>query len=154
METTTKKSSGRLWAWGTVIVYCLFAGGTIGFVLFASTQKVELVSDDYYKNEVVYHDQIERVNRTNALDESVEWHLSDDKKTLDFLFSLRLVKEGTITFYRPSASAMDKIYTIKTDEAGSQQVSLAGLQEGMWRVKVQWQDNDGKSYYKEANLTL
>ncbi|MBI3259690.1 MAG: FixH family protein [Ignavibacteriae bacterium] len=154
MENTEKKSRGRLWSWGTAIAYCLFAGGTIAFVIFASTQKVELVSDDYYKNEVVYQQQIERINRTNALEESIEWHISDDKKTLDFLFSLRLVKGGTITLYRPSSTTMDKKYTITAGDVVAQHIPLTGLERGMWRVKVNWYDNDGKSYYKEADLML
>lgn len=154
METNSKKSKGRPWAWGTVIVYCLFAGGTIGFVLFASTQKVELVSDDYYKKEVVYQQQIERINRTNALDESINWHISESRKTLDFLFSLQLVKGGTITLYRPSESSQDKKFSINVMDGGGQHISLDGLSKGMWRVKVEWNGTDGKSYYKEGDITL
>ncbi len=154
MENITSKSRGRLWSWGTAIVYCIFAGGTIAFVIFTTTQKVDLVSEDYYKKEVVYHDQIERINRTNALDESVDWHIGNNGKTLDFLFSLRLVKGGTITLYRPSSSSMDKKYTITVRDEGLQRIPVEELAKGLWRVKVEWYDNDGKSYYKEAELTL
>lgn len=153
MENITSKSRGRLWSLGTVIVYCLFAGGTIAFVIFTTTQKVELVSDDYYQKEVLYHEQIERINRTNALDESIDWHIADNGKTLDFLFSMRLVKGGTITLYRPSSSSMDKKYTIIVG-GGLQSIPIEGLTKGMWRIKVEWYDSDGKSYYKEADLTL
>jgi hypothetical protein len=153
MQTTALKSRGRLWAWGTGIVYCVFAAATIGFVVFASTQKVELVSEDYYKNEVAYHEQIERINRTNALKESLEWKIGSEGKTLDFYFASHAISGGTITFYRPSTSSMDKKYTIAIDKQGMQSLPLEGLSKGMWRIKVEWSEND-KTFYKEADLIL
>ena len=154
MQNENQKSRGRTWAWGTVIVYCLFAAGTIGFVVFASTQKVDLVSEDYYKNEIVYQKQIERMNRTNALKETVTWHISGDGKTVEFKFPHNDITAGSIKFYRPSSSSLDKEFKVSPNGDGIQNIPVESLAKGMWKVKVEWQAKTAESFYKEADLFL
>ncbi|MBS1537367.1 MAG: FixH family protein [Bacteroidetes bacterium] len=153
MQNETQKSRGRMWAWGTAIVYCLFAAGTIGFVVFASTQKVDLVSEDYYKNEIVYQKQIERMNRTNALKETVTWYISGDGKTVEFKFPNNDITDGTIKFYRPSSSSLDKEFKVTPNADGIQFIPVESLPKGMWKVKVEWSEHN-ENYYLESNLML
>jgi len=153
MQIETKKSSGKLWAWGTATVYSLFAAGTIGFVVFASTQKVELVSEDYYKNELNYQQKIDRIHRTNTLAETVQWQLTEDGKTVNFHFPTPNVTKAIIKFYRPSSSSLDKEFSVIPDSDGNFRISVESLAKGMWRIKIEWSEND-KTYYKEADVIL
>ena len=60
------------WGKGIAVVYILFVIGTLSFVTFAFTQKVELVSNDYYAQEIDYQNRIEQTERANALEEHVD----------------------------------------------------------------------------------
>lgn len=153
MESDSNKMSGKRWVWGTAIIYVLFACGTVGIVFFASRQKEELVSEDYYKREVAYQQKIEDIKRTNALKESISWKLSDDRKTMEFHFLPHTATTGSILFYRPSESSMDKKIAIAPDANGVQQVNIDGLAKGLWKIKVEYTENNLR-YYKEADVTL
>ncbi len=46
--------------------FILFGGYIAGFIVFASRQKMDLVRNDYYDQEIRYQQQIDRVQRTAA----------------------------------------------------------------------------------------
>ena len=50
--------SGFHWGWRISIIYISFALSTLGFMFFSLTQKVDLVSDTYYKEELNYEKTI------------------------------------------------------------------------------------------------
>src|ERR1035438_2491522 len=58
------KTSRNLWPVGIIVTFALFFAGTVGLVVMACTQKVDLVSADYYEQELKFQGQIDRVERT------------------------------------------------------------------------------------------
>ncbi|MBK9247317.1 MAG: FixH family protein [Ignavibacteria bacterium] len=151
METQTKKQRGRPWLWGTIIVYCLFASGTLGFVFFASSQKVDLVSEDYYKQELQYQQHIETVKRTGDAAKKVQWNLSADATSIDF--QIPNSATGTIRFYRPASSTLDKSFAMKAGSDGVQRIPVADIAKGYWKVKIEWKEQNN-SYYEETEVTI
>ena len=151
MDTQTKKKRGRPWLWGTIIIYCLFASSTLGFVFFASSQKVDLVSEDYYKQELQYQYHIETVKRTGVDEKKVKWKVETDGSSISF--RLPASAQGTITFYRPSSSSLDKSFMISPDVDGVQKIRLQGLASGLWKVKIAWKV-ESISYYDEMNVII
>jgi hypothetical protein len=55
---------------------------------------------------------------------------------------------GTITLYRASDAAADRILDLALDTGGRQAISLAGLQAGHWTVQVRW-TAEGREFYLE-----
>lgn len=151
MDTQTKKQRGRPWLWGTIIVYSLFASGTLGFVYFASSQKVDLVSEDYYKQELQYQNHIETVRRTDRDAKSVQWNLSPDGAAVEFHFPSSV--SGTITFYRPSTSKLDRTFTIAAGTDGVQRIPVESIPKGFWKVKIDWKEQS-TAYYTEIDVTI
>ena len=49
------------WGKGIFIFYSLFVVAILSVVYFAFTQEVNLVSEDYYQQEIAYESQIERI---------------------------------------------------------------------------------------------
>ncbi len=128
------------WPAGLVIFFILFGGYIAGFVIFASSQRMDLVREDYYDQEIRFQKQIDRVNRSAPVlaDASIVYSPAAAQITV----SLPSVNQsnilGTITFYRPSDAGMDASVKLGLNAAGSQSLGVGNLQNGLWRVRVQW----------------
>ena len=144
-----KKSRKSYWGYGIAAVYTLFALATLSFVAFTMTQKVELVSQDYYAKEVTYEDQINRLRQTKDLDSQVTCELSPDGKFIKLQMPPKMAAvQGTVLFYRPSESALDRELKLDPDDDGTQNIPTAKLARGVWRIKVMW-SFEGRDFYNE-----
>jgi len=141
------------WGKGMATVYIVFVIGTLSFVVYALTQKVELVSKDYYAQEVAYQKRIEQIERTNALSESVNIDIANNK--VNILFPTEAIpQKGTIHFYHPSTSSLDTIITIKENNSEkSMMIDIATLPKGHWKIVTKWFSNN-TDYYSESVVTL
>ena len=137
------------WAMGITAIYLIFALVMIGLVLFSTTQRVELVSQNYYENEIKYQSHIETVKRTQELKEKPIWNIRKDK--IEILFPASIDERtisGTYKFYRPSNSGADFTIPVKLIQH-SQNVDIAKLIKGMWKLQISWRMN-GIDYYDET----
>lgn len=142
------------WAAGIVILYGGFAVFIVGFLVFASFQKVELVAPDYYEQEIRYEEQLERIRRTKGLPDGLTWSLAARELTVQFPETLRgKTVSGTIVLYRASDASADRRIPVAIDANLRQIVPLHNLRTGHWRVKLEWKV-DSQSYYDEENFTL
>ena len=146
---SANKSRKSYWGYGIAAVYTIFALATLSFVGFTMTQKVELVSKDYYTQEVAYEQQINRLRQTKDLENQVTCKLSADGKFIQLHLPPKMVAvQGTITLYRPSESALDMELELDPDDDGTQNIPIAKLARGLWRVKVTW-SAEGRDFYNE-----
>ena len=148
--------TGRAWAWGIVGACVLFIGVMLGFVAFSFSQRVDLVSRDYYQREIEHQQQIDRVTRTGSLPAGIAWDLAQEGGQAVFAFPLERVEKpvrGSIHLYRPADASLDQKWKIALDGAGRQRVPLASLEPGRWRVKIDWKLGE-KEYYSEFALTV
>lgn len=143
--------------WGTRIFlsFVVFAIIIFTMVFISMNQDINLVADDYYKQEIEYEDQIQRIRNTKALIESPV--ISIDKSTQEVIIQFpgsiaKTVQEGSIHFFRPSDSSLDKRYVLSLDETGIQRISIVGRLKGLWKVKLSWKDQE-LEYYDEKILT-
>jgi hypothetical protein len=143
-----------LWGYGVAAVYSLFALATLSFVAFTMTQKVELVANDYYAQEVAYEKQIRREQQTKDLEKQMTCELTADHQFIHLQLPAEMkAAQGTILLYRPSESALDQELKLKLDGNGSQTISTAKLSKGAWRVKVTW-SHAGREFYHEFLLQV
>ncbi len=135
------------WGWGIATVYTVFALGTLAFAYFSFSQKVELVSTDYYNKEVSFDQHASRVRNSQALTTPVQAHYDEQAEliTLSFPFS---GAHGSVQLYRPSESGQDQTLDVRCDERNQMFIPTKSLSKGLWRVKVEW-DAAGKNYYDE-----
>lgn len=144
------------WNWGTgiTIVIIIFLIVTIGTTIFFMNQKVDLVASDYYKKGIEHQKQIERINRTNALDENISIH--PESGFVKVLFPKDFSKEiysGNIQFYRPSDSNKDFSLELKIDSTGQQLIPTHNIEKGYWKVIINW-SQDSVEYYKENAFVI
>lgn len=143
------------WGVGLVAAYLLFASSTLGFVAFAMSQSVELVSDDYYQRSLVEDARIEATRQADALGPALACRPSPDRRALVIQLPLAHVATaaGTVTLYRPSSVAADRRVPLSLDAVGQQRVPLAGLAAGRWLVVLDWQAG-GRRYHHERPLLV
>lgn len=148
------KSRKSLWGYGIAVVYVIFAIATLSFVAFTMTHKVELVSKDYYAQEVAYEQQINRLRQTATLTQELACELSPDGQFIRLRVPPKMAAvHGTILLYRPSESSLDMELELDPDDDGTQNIPTAKLARGVWRVKAIW-SFEGREYYNEFTVKV
>ena len=140
--------------WGTAIViaFAAFIGFIMYFVINMNTNDKydhDLVTEDYYKEELEYQKTIDKENNAKALDENISWRKTDEGLVLSFPKSLTAKKiQGTVFLYRPSNKQFDFESKISLSNHNLL-IPDNRLLDGRWNIKVDWKYN-GKSYlYKK-----
>lgn len=141
------------WGWKIAILYSLFAVATLSTAIYYMGQKVDLVAEDYYKQEMEYQGQIDRMSNAQAMPEPLDIVYSSAKKEVQLNFPLDQLKDlnGTIHFYRPSDAGEDISFDLEPSASGKQAIPVGNMQHGYWKVKVSWQTGKA-SYFHEKRL--
>jgi len=137
------------WGKGIFIFYSLFVVAILSVVYFSFTQDVNLVAEDYYKQELAYEDQISRIRNTNELANKPTVVLKSN--FIELTFPKEITPKGNILFFRPSDSSKDRRIPIALSVNGTQQIDFSTQQQGKWIAKLLWSD-DSKEYYQEFDF--
>ena len=137
------------WGTGIAIFMAVYMLGIIGVVIFSFQSEVNLVTKDYYQQELEYEDQIQRINNANrlAVKPTIELNSAAEAVLLTFPPALNPDK-GSVLFFRPSDFTQDKKYKLSLGVQNTQVFDFADMAAGMWKVKLLWEEGD-KSYFKE-----
>src|SRR5690606_13142391 len=141
------------WGTGIAVAYATFALATVGFVAFAMTKDVDLVSPEYYARSLVHDARMAATANAAALGTSLVVDSRPDAGVVYVRWPAAMAAgvSGTATFYRPSSAALDRTIPLAPDAAGAQTLPLAGLASGHWRLQLQWTADD-TAYYAEQDL--
>ena len=92
-----------------VILYLSFVGLILTLVFMSYGQKVELVSTDYYAQEINFQQKINATNNEKSLSgESITHSIIGSSVILKIDSALLSIDfKGTVTFFRPSDSSKD-----------------------------------------------
>src|SRR3954469_7977148 len=112
--------------WGNklVIVFLAFGGLMIYMVSRCIQTPVNLVSKEYYKDEIAYQEVIDGKNHANALSRNVM--VTHDDHFITLIFPEEMQKKtikGKIWFYCAAAADKDKKLILETNATGLQQIS-------------------------------
>ncbi|HEY0274216.1 MAG TPA: FixH family protein [Chitinophaga sp.] len=137
------------WGNGLTIAFCGFAL-LIGTLVYKSTHtKFDLVSEQYYDDEIHFQQQIEGA-RNAAKRTPVAVSQDDRFITLQFPDSLR--PSGQAWFYYPTDAQHDRHFALQTNN-GLQRIAKAQLQKGHCWIKLRWQA-DAVNYYTEQEMKI
>ena len=146
----------NIWPYAIIAYFAVFITGIVTWVCFAMRHDDQLVRTDYYEHEIKYQTQIDRLARTRALNSesviSYDFAGKSIRITLPSEMRGRTI-EGTIHLYRPSDARLDKKFSFSPSIDGVQQISVADLQGGFWKLRLDWKKGDAE-YYVEKSLVL
>src|SRR5690349_16050760 len=133
------QSSRNLWPYGIILTFIPFISGTVGLVIMACAQKADLVSPDYYEQEIRFQSHLNRAARTQSLGASVAYKPDTQQIRIELPKTLAPEKPvGQIHLYRPSAAGLDRHFVLDPDSQGFQSLDAAALVAGLWKVRVTW----------------
>ncbi|MET4108317.1 FixH family protein [Hymenobacter sp. UYP22] len=144
------------WPYAIVAAFVLFASFIGYLVQQAMRTSVELVSPDYYQQELTYQQRMETVARTAALPAPVQIEPDAATRRLRLQLPAAMAGQpvaGTIHLFRPSDQRLDFSLPLRPSTALQQQVSTAKMPAGYWRVRLDFTAG-GQAYCVERTITL
>jgi nitrogen fixation protein FixH len=150
------KSRPNLWPFGIITAFALFIAGTASLIVLACANRTDLVSADYYEQEIKFQGQMERVRRTQAL--GMPSRITYNAAAGRIVISVPGLQttgsvSGRIQLYRPSAAGLDKSMRFSPDSQGFQSVDATKLAPGLWKVRVHW-IVEHEEYFAEETLII
>lgn len=140
--------------WGTsiVIAFICFISFIMYFVISMNTNKKydhDLVTEDYYKKELEFQNDIDKENNSKTLNTNITWTKTTEGILITFPESLKPNEiTGKVFLYRPSNKQLDSETSISLSNHNLL-IPDKRLLDGRWNIKVDWQYK-GKSYlYKK-----
>jgi len=142
------------WGKKLIAVFIVFAAGMSYLVYRCSRVNVDLVSKEYYKDELKYEDIIQSTKTANALSGKVR--LIQQGAVIMVQLPAEMENEkvsGTIWFYCAADASKDRHIPIETGSKASQQISKKLVLPGEYTVKLEWSSNN-KHYYVEQPFRI
>lgn len=138
-----------------VVFYVVFALSTVGFVVFAMSQDVDLVSSDYYARSLQHDRHMQAVANAGALGAALRIEVDPRTEQVRVQFPPQMAARlaGSATLYRPASAREDRVVPIAASSTGMVALPTGGLAAGHWRVQLQW-TADGRDFYVERDLML
>lgn len=140
------------WPTGIVIALVAFMIFILSFVykvMFLPEYDHHLVSEEYYKDELNYQQEINKENKGIALKENIK--ISKDSLGLNIIFPKEFDPQkisGNISFIRLSNEKIDFNIPIKLT-SNTLTIDEKNLVAGRWDIKIEWIVNDNTYLYKE-----
>lgn len=141
--------------WGTsiVIAIILFMVFILSFVyktIFIDKYDHHLVSEDYYKEELHYQEEIDKMNSGNRLIQNVTISNSEQGIIIKFPENIDYKNiSGKVSFLRLSNHQLDFERNIELTN-NSMIIEDKFLVSGKWEIKVEWKNDDEEYLLKES----
>lgn len=140
------------WGWGIVIalaIFMLFIGSIVFQLLFNKKYDHQLVSENYYKDELLYQSEVNKIERANKLPKNVIIQNKDGKLYIIFPKDLNFSEiTGTVSFQFVIDAQFDFKQKIEL-ESPVFEIDSSKLKKGTWRIKVDWKHQQISYLLKE-----
>ncbi len=142
-------------SWGTKLAMfaSLYVIGILVFVVFSTTQDINLISKDYYPQGIDFQTKIDKIKNTQTLKEKVVVVQEGGNIKVQFPENMQTDVTGRVIFYRPSNSDKDLRSDINLDASGLQVFKVDKFVNGRYAIQIDWTHKD-KSYYQEEAIYL
>ena len=144
------------WGTGIFIAFVLFMAFILFFVFSVqsdSSYDNELVVEDYYKQERVLQERLDKEQNAAGLRQKLQVINTEDAVKIIFPeeFDPKLI-QGKVSLYRPSAQKLDFEIPISLSSPYLL-IPKSGLAGGRWDIIVDWQYK-GENYLNKQMLNL
>lgn len=141
------------WGAGIAILYAGFVVMILLLVGMSASQKIDLVTDQYYEEELQFQDKINKVNLTKKLSNPLTWQVEEQGIMIHYPkdFSEDTLS-GKVKLYCPSDNTKDRIFPVKSKN-GDQLIAASEMKAGRYYLQIDWK-NGKKSYWNEGVVVI
>lgn len=141
------------WGWKIGLLYGGFVVMMVALVVASSRQNVDLVSNDYYVDEIKYQGVLDASKNEAGLSGSISVHADSGKVVIEFPaeFDKSIIK-GNVVFYAANNKDWDRDMGISVND-NRMIVPRSSLQRALYQLKVTY-SVDGKDYYYQTQIDL
>ena len=145
----------NLWPTAIIAFFIVFATFIAIYLTWAFRQNQDLVSENYYENEVRFQQQLDRVKRTQSLATQTAVTFDAVRKSIRVTLPTGQAQSasGRIRLYRPSNAKLDHDVPMALNADGAQTVDATALAAGLWKVRVEWSAN-GQDYFFDQPVVV
>ncbi len=137
---------------GILLAFILFASFMAGLVYVCVKQDVNLVTKNYYQEELRHQGKMDRIQNANELE--YQPSISFQSGALSVTYAeFNKIEEGKLKLIRPSDPSLDVNFDLKSSDTDFQNFNVPVWQKGLYRVSMQWK-MEGKEFYIEKVLVL
>lgn len=141
------------WGYKIAAFYITFVIGMMYLVIRASQQEVDLVTPDYYAQELKYQDRIDELNRAASLSTTIQCSIEHDVITVVFPPEFTGKKiTGQALVYCASNKSNDINSNISVTD-GQLKISVPEKNSGIHEVQVSW-EAEGLKYYSAKTIFI
>ena len=132
-----------------LIIFVLTTISVVALITFDDAYSHELVSENYYEDELKFQEEIDKVNNASKLSSKVKYRVSKDGVLITFPNDFDYTKvSGTIEMDRPSKMILDFTMPIKLDENFQILIPAEKAIQGKWKMVIDWNVGDQEFMYK------
>jgi hypothetical protein len=142
--------------WGNklLVTFVVFAAFMSYMLYRCLNTNYDLVTKDYYKDELAYQQVIDGANHANALKGQVSLSQQGSQIRLQMPADMNgKAPAGEVFFYCASDASRDRKIPLKADGTGQQWLDAATLAPGPYRVKITW-TAAGVQYFSEEPFSV
>lgn len=136
---------------GVLFVMIIFASGISYLVYRCYNQRVDLVSADYYDQEINHDKKMEKIKNNSSLTDPISISIQDFFINIKYPNNLKSII-GKVKFYKPDNESYDSEKEI-TFSNGYQIIPLNDIRKGRWKVSIDGISN-GIGYYYEKYINV
>ncbi len=141
------------WGWKMGLVYVGFVSIMISFVMRARNEKIDLVSSDYYEQELAFSDRMAAVSRANSLEFKPSLSLLNDNILVEYPQTWNSTSSGKIRFYCPNNAKSDIEFPMTFNTANPQVIQKSLLVPGPYEVYFEWTES-GENYFVQQKIKI
>lgn len=144
------------WGTGLTLAIVVFVLATLSTVSYLISLEFYLVSENHYEEGVEYQETIDGIQNANDLSTPVLILFDEPTESIKITFPTALRSDslnGSIKFYRPNDSSLDKRFKLELNEDGQQSIPVSDFEEGRWKLTLQWQQ-DTLTYIDHKNIFI
>lgn len=134
-------------------LYVSFISMILLLVGMSAGQKIDLVTDHYYEEELKFQGKIDKVQRATALPQPLSWQITGNGLQICYPANFAdSAISGQIRMYCPSDNRNDRQFAIDSNGNG-QTVALSQIPEGRYKIQVDWKAGN-ETYWNEGVVVV
>jgi len=141
------------WGAGIAILYSGFVAMILVLVGMSASQKIDLVTDNYYAEELRFQDKINKTERAKALDDPLTWEVNAKGISIHYpkSFSEKNLG-GKINLYCPSDDSKDLLFQVNSTN-NTQFIPSSKIPDGRYYLQIDWKNGE-ETYWNEDLIVI